>query len=321
MMVERRNIILKLGGSTIAVKNDSIAEKDFYRILSGTSSESKDPTTIINECSGYIKWNELERLAEGIKKTRNQVDDLIIVHGAGIFGHALVSYYLHQERATREFIGWPKTILTVSIQNLYIVNFLQHIGIPAISIPPHVAFEGFGASFDGVVTRNATLKTEVIENMLYRGYVPVLYGDMIIDKAGQFRVLSGDTILPILVRELGGIDEVIGISSFPPEVDREIAVYTRDPLDLDAKIIRKIFVSPIGIPTVQLENGQILPLKEMLHSSSDLGTDVTGKMFGKVKDFIECARFGVKGRIIGPNHLLKAIDQEEVGTEIIPEQT
>jgi isopentenyl phosphate kinase len=319
---ERRNVILKLGGSAIAVKGDPVAEQEFYELLSMEKNQQISPKEAIAGAGKFLKWEVLEDLSSSILELRKQVDDLIIVHGAGIYGHALVSHFMHAARFEREFIGWPKTIATVTLQNLYIVNWLQSIGVPAIPFPPHVVFEGFWASFDGIVARNATMKNDdILISMLYRGYVPVLFGDMVTDKAGQFRVLSGDTLIPILVRELGGIDLVIAVSSFPPEVEREVAVYTKDPTDPNAIPIRKIFVSQIGNPTAQLENGMILPLQEALGLSTQKGTDVTGKMTAKVEELIECARHGVPGRILGPKQLLEALKDGPVGTEITPELT
>lgn len=320
-MPERRNVILKLGGSCIAVKGDPVAEQEFHKLLSIEKNQQMSPQEVIAGAGKFLKWSALDDLSKGILEIRQQVDDLIIVHGAGIFGHALVSYFIHEERSRREFVGWPRTILMVTLQNTYIVSWLQSIGVPAIPIAPHVMFEGLGSSFDGVVARNATMNAEVIENMLYRGYVPVLFGDMIIDKAGQFRVLSGDTLLPILVREIGGIDLVAGVSSFPPGLEREVAVYTANPDDPNANLIRKIFVSQIGNPTVQLDNGEILPLQEALGLSAQNGSDVTGKMNAKVKDLIECARLGVPGRILGPKQLHKVLLDSPIGTEIVPELT
>ncbi|MFX0115400.1 MAG: hypothetical protein ACFFB3_12695 [Candidatus Hodarchaeota archaeon] len=320
-MPERRNVILKLGGSAIAVKGDPVIEQEFYELLGLANTNPVDTQEMVSGAGKFLKWDILENLSMGILELRKQVDDLIIVHGAGIYGHALVSRFMHETRSKREFSGWPKTIAMVTLQNLYIVTWLQSIGVPAIPFSPHVAFEGFGTSFDGVVTRNATMNARIIENMLYRGYVPVLFGDMVIDKAGQFRVLSGDTLLPILVRELGGIDLVIGVSSFPPGVDREVAVYTKDPTDPKAIPIRKIFVGQIGSPTAQLDNGTILPLQEALGMHSQNGSDVTGKMAAKVQDLIECARHGVPGRILGPKQLLEALGDAPIGTQIAPELT
>lgn len=319
-MPERRNVILKLGGSTIAIKGDPELEKEFYDFLGLGTGGKIDTKDVIGRAGKFLKWDILEELSDGILQFRKQVDDLIIVHGAGIFGHALVSHFMHEARSQREFTGWPKTIAMVTLQNLYVVSWLQSIGVPAIPFSPHVAFEGLRASFDGVVTHNATMRTDdILINMLYRGYVPVLFGDMVTDKAGQFRVLSGDTLLPILVREIGGIDLVVGVSSFPPGVEKEVAVYTKDPTDPQAIPIRKIFVAQIGTPTAQLDNGKILPLQEALGFVAHKGSDVTGKMAAKVKDLIECARFGVPGKIVGPKQLLEALTDAPIGTHIVPE--
>ena len=318
-MTVRKSLILKLGGSAIATKGDPIAEQEFYELVGVGKSKFTDSRKVIDGGGRFLRWEILDQLSEGILTIRKQVDDFIIVHGAGIFGHALVSHFLKEERSIRESIGWPKTILMVSLQNLYVVNWLQSIGIPAIPFPPHVAFEGIrNESSEDVVAHDAALKTELIRNILIRGYVPVLFGDMIIDKVGRFRVLSGDTILPILVRELGKVDNVVGVSSFPSELERDVAVYTQDPSNPNAKPIRKILVVPVGNPIVQLEDGSTMSIEEVLGSSTQRGTDVTGKMIAKVKDLIECARLGVPSRIVGPTQLAKALTDLPIGTKIIP---
>ena len=103
--------ILKLGGSIIT-KKDSSSEVDF---------------------------DNLRRIAKEIKKAN--VNDLIIVHGAGSFGHPPAKKYAIGEKFSKDEypkkrIGFCLTENEVKKLNMFVCEVLIAEGIPAVAICP-----------------------------------------------------------------------------------------------------------------------------------------------------------------------------------------
>src|SRR5512141_432634 len=112
-MYNTRPIILKIGGSAITDKTGELAAK----------------TEIIN------------RLAEEIK--RADLDNLIIVHGGGSFGHQTAKKYNlkdgYQDDPTRKF-GFAETHHIMKVLNGLVMDALIWHEIPAVSIAPSSCF-------------------------------------------------------------------------------------------------------------------------------------------------------------------------------------
>ena len=108
-MNEAKPVILKIGGSAITDKTGELAAK----------------TEIIN------------RLAEEIK--RADLDNLIIVHGGGSFGHPTAAKYGikdgYKEDPTQK-LGFAETHHVMTVLNGLVMDALIWHEIPAISIAP-----------------------------------------------------------------------------------------------------------------------------------------------------------------------------------------
>ena len=106
---EAKPVILKIGGSAITDKTGELAAK----------------TEIIN------------RLAEEIK--RADLDNLIIVHGGGSFGHPTAAKYGikdgYKEDPTQK-LGFAETHHVMTVLNGLVMDALIWHEIPAISIAP-----------------------------------------------------------------------------------------------------------------------------------------------------------------------------------------
>ncbi len=83
-----------------------------------------------------FKTETMDKLAENIKKANKQI---IIVHGAGSFGHILAKEYeLNQGYKRLEQIkGFSLTHEKVQELNSLVLQSLQKNDIPAVSISPH----------------------------------------------------------------------------------------------------------------------------------------------------------------------------------------
>lgn len=260
-------IILKLGGSVI------------------TKKEEETPT---------INRDNLERITREISESRNI--ELIIVHGAGSYGHPYAREYGIGEKIEnsnelkRKKSGFSLIHQSVNELNILLCQELINLGLPSISLPPS-AF---------ITTRNKrieTADTTLIHKYLQKGFIPVLFGDVVLDEdpSIQMAVLSGDQIINQLARELKPERVILAT-----DVD---GIYDKNPKKYpDAKLLEKIS-SPDQIETGK---GNII--------------DVTGGMGGKIKELINLLDWGVESEIINANQqglLKKALEGQEVqGTTI-----
>ncbi|WP_342304368.1 isopentenyl phosphate kinase [Methanolobus sp. ZRKC5] len=196
---------------------------------------------------GAARLNEIERIASEIADFNGK---LIIVHGAGSFGHPQVKRF----GLTGKFDHAGSIITHMSVRelNTMVVKALNSAGVNALPVHPMAC----------AVSENSRIKSmflEQIEEMLANGFVPVLHGDMVMDTELGTSVLSGDQIVPYLAIQMKA--SRIGIGSAEEGV-----------LDNKNEVI----------PHISNENFN--EVKEYLGESSN--TDVTGGMLGKVLELL-----------------------------------
>ncbi len=198
----------------------------------------------ITDKSVYKKFNARlsKRMCEEILKARQK---LIIIHGAGSFGHiSAVKFGLDKPGSIS---GREREIASVMndalILNSRIVDTLNKTGVKAISVAPHSIYKEGIADFG------------IIERLLETGFVPVLYGDIIIS-AGKYRIISGDELALDLARRF--LPESV---AFVTDVD---GIFDRDP-----KVYRNAAL--IG----NIRSGSL--------AISSPSKDATGSMSGKIK--------------------------------------
>jgi isopentenyl phosphate kinase len=263
-------IILKLGGSVITHKNKST------------------PT---------LNHNNLKRLSQEIRKSG--IKNLIIVHGAGSYGHPHAREYQigekigNQAELEKARIGFSITQQAVKELNLAVCRALTLEGIPAVSLSP--------SSF--ITTQNKRIKqigTELIKKYLKQDFVPVLYGDVVLEEDSDYKiaVLSGDQITTYLALHLKAERVILGT-----DVN---GIYNQNP---------KIH------PHAQLIS--LVRSKKDLNFPGESDTlDVTGGMEGKLSELLVLAEKGIESEIINANQegiLEKTLKGERViGTRISP---
>jgi isopentenyl phosphate kinase len=147
----------------------------------------------ITEKEGFKKarLNEIRKLAQAIAEVwKNGMRDIVLVHGAGSFGHALVLKHSINEGVNTDDqkLGYADTHAACSELSLLIVNALIDEGIPAISISPSALIKQSNK-------RIIEFREDVITEYLSKGYLPVLYGDMVPDDKLGGSVCSGDQIM------------------------------------------------------------------------------------------------------------------------------
>ncbi|MCL2476800.1 isopentenyl phosphate kinase [Candidatus Bathycorpusculum sp.] len=264
-MNDANPIILKLGGSAITDK----------------TAEATPRTEIINQ------------LAEEIK--RADLDNLIVVHGGGSFGHPAAAKYAikdgYKEDPTQRF-GFAETHHMMTVLNGLVMDSLIWHEIPALSIAPSSCF----------ITENG--KVKAFDDTVFRAmskiiYTPVLYGDVVFDDKMGFTILSGDQLVAYLALKYKAKKIVIGVD-------------TDGLFDSDPK------TNPDAKPYKALNLKELKELQPKLGKAQ--GTDVTGGMAGKIAELIPAVEAGIHITVTGATKRLSIYraltDQSVLGTEI-----
>lgn len=235
-------VIVKLGGSVITDKAKS---------------------------HGVFRRKVVERLALEIRSAKRQKDfDLIIVHGAGSFGHPLAKKYnLHKgylgSESSEGFALVKKGMfeLTMLIWQVFADADLVSCVVEPSSLI--IGSKGKIKSFD----------TEFIENLLSKKITPVLFGDAVFDEKMGFSIISGDLMVSYLAKKFKA-NRVIFVSDVDGVFDKNPKVYN------DAKLIGEVN-----------EKNYKKIIKNMEIYNKD---DISGEMKGKILSI----RDGLKGNIV-----------------------
>ena len=264
-MNESKPVILKIGGSAITDKTGELAAK----------------TEIIN------------RLAEEIK--RADLDDLIIVHGGGSFGHPTAAKYGikdgYREDPTQK-LGFAETHHVMTVLNGLVMDALIWHEVPAISIAPSSC----------IITENGKIKffdETVVRAMEKLLFTPVMYGDAVLDDKLGFTILSGDQLVAYLAIKYKASKIVLGVD-------------TDGLFDVDPK------TNPNAKPYKHLTLEELKQIQPKICKAA--GTDITGGMAGKIAELIPAIEQGVRVTITGATKALSIYraltDQSVMGTEI-----
>jgi isopentenyl phosphate kinase len=256
--------VLKLGGSVI--------------------TDKKKPST--------PNLRAIERLANEI--SRAQVSSLILVHGGGSFGHPVAERYRIAEGFSEpsQIVGFSETHRAMTELNNLVMKALISHNIPAVEVQPSSC----------VVTkagRILNMELRPLKKMLKMGFVPVLYGDAVLDLEKGFAILSGDQLVSSLAIKLDAKQVVMGVD--------EDGLYTADP---------KVDSSAHLIDHTTLE--ELNSLKHKIGRSK--ATDVTGGMLGKMVELTAAIKHNIPALIVNatkPKRVYKALKGENVKGTII----
>lgn len=155
--------------------------------------------SVITDKEGYKKPSpeHIARMAKVVAEVWKKGErDLIVVHGAGSFGHPVVIKHGINEGVKDDShkLGYADTHAACSELSLMLTKALIGEGIPAISIPP-------SAIISQKKKRIEKFHDDVVREYLSAGYLPVLYGDMVPDSELGGSVCSGDQIMAWLGRK------------------------------------------------------------------------------------------------------------------------
>ena len=255
-------IILKLGGSLITDKSKQFA----------------------------VREEVLQRLAQEIKEAA--IDELIIVHGGGSFGHPIADRYDLQEgfKNQEQIEGIVQTRKAMDELSRSVINAFHEHKLPVVAIQP-------SANITCKSGRIEDINTDVIKKFLELGTIPVLFGDVVLDIDLGFCILSGDQIISFLAEKFEA-DRVI----LAADVD---GVFDKNPKKFDdAKLMPEIKSTDAGVlDRLKTQEG-----------------DVTGGIKGKLAEIMALAKKGTPSQIINalePKRLEKALRGEEVTGTVV----
>ena len=270
-------IILKIGGSILT-------EKD--------SAEPK------------VDFNNLNRIADEIgdsfyadNVSNDLIDGLVIVHGAGSFGHPPAKKYrigepFEMKDYLSKRIGFSEVQNEMKKLNSQVCEALISRGIPAVAIPPSAFITSHNK-------RIYDCNLEPLKTYIDEGFVPVLFGDVVLDDELKIAVISGDQVLQYIAKFLKSDRIVLG-----SDVD---GVYTKNPKTHDDAI----------------HIDRVSSIEDIKFLESTTNVDVTGGMVGKVKELLDLAEYGINSEIINANEegaISKALQGKKVrGTKISKE--
>ena len=175
--------------------------------------------SVISNKKNYRDYRE--SVVRGIAKNLPK-EDLIVVHGAGSFGHILADEF----KITDGFeewkrLGFAKIERDMLDLNLRILDALVSEDIPAVSMPPH--------SF---ITMGKSINLDIFDFLLEHGFVPLTFGDAVFDVKKGINILSGDILMMELAKRYRP-DKTI----FLTDVD---GIYTGPPDREDSSLIREL---------------------------------------------------------------------------------
>ena len=219
---------------------------------------------------------------------------LVVVHGAGSFGHIIArEHRLHEGYRDDSQLKQVAVVQRdVRELNVRVIEALIDNEVRAVSVPPAAA-----AAFDrGSVT---TFDPSLFHRLIGLGLSPVTFGDVVPDDTMRFSICSGDLMMEELARHLKP-----RLAVFCADVD---GVFTSDPkVEGDAELIPSLDREAIG---------------RMMLGSSDR-PDVTGGMRGKMERMLAIAEHCEKCIILNgdvPDRLKGALTGTEIpSTTVLP---
>jgi isopentenyl phosphate kinase len=236
-----------------------------------------------------FKKDVLDNLAKQIKNSKKEI---ILVHGAGSFGHILAKKYnLNQGYKNNDQIqGFSLTHAKVQKLNSFVLDSLHENGIPAVSLPPHNILKLKNHKF-------SSFNHSIFNDYLKLGITPVTFGDVVLDEKLGFSICSGDLLMQILS------------DCFKPEkaifIIDEDGLYTSNPkINKNAEFINSITIEKL----------------KKLAVSADKHDDVTGGMGGKIDTIKNISKLGIDTVLLNgnkPDRLFKVLIGEDTKSTTI----
>lgn len=150
--------------------------------------------SVITDKSQYKKFNK-EQTARLCREIAESGRSVMIVHGAGSYGHVLAKRYAIQNGLVDFAQVSPAAMVHHDAMELglLVTSELMAVGIPAASLSP-------GSCFVMDEGRLVVNDDEVIRRMSHVGIMPVTHGDVVMDRQKGFAIVSGDELMEVMAR-------------------------------------------------------------------------------------------------------------------------
>lgn len=230
-----------------------------------------------------------QRVVGEVAQARRPV---VLLHGAGSFGHPFVKRFGIGQAPYdgAKLVGVSQTLTGLSYLAAEVLGLASEAGLRVIPVPLHLE-----PTKKGSIAKHVA---DQVTRLLEEGFTPVLHGTLVRDDETGWRVLSADEILANLAARLKPAACI-----FATDVD---GLHERDP---------KQFPGAKLVPVVRTKG----PLVFSDTSTAASGTDVTGRMEGKLVHAREASRHAPTLLVNGtaPGRLMAAVQgRPVVGTRI-----
>ncbi len=246
--------------------------------------------SVITDKTCYLTFRA-DVLARLVREIVSSGQDVIIVHGAGSFGHVLASEHRIQDGYANDsqVPAAAKIMEDVRDLNLRVIRVLNEGGLPSASLPPSAVATLKNGKLD-------ELDVDLFRRYLKAGISPVTFGDVALDSERRFGICSGDQLMERLSKEFRP-ERVVFVS----DID---GVFTADPAtDPGATLME----------AVDRKTLDSLPRTQRC-------ADVTGSIFGKIETMLRIASWGGDAVVLNgqvPGRLEAALRGEAVkGTRV-----
>jgi isopentenyl phosphate kinase len=224
-------------------------------------------------------------------------DRFVLVHGGGSFGHPVAKQYEinngKNDAIPDQQLGFSLTHQAMAELNQTIVGKLLDHGIPAYPVQTSAVFMIESG-------RVATGFPSVIDNLLDERFMPVLYGDSVLDAGQGYGIMSGDAIV---VELANGLQNEVHRIVYLLDVD---GLYDKNPkLHEDATLIPEVFVKD-GELFVQISD-EMVPLADHV-LTVDSSIDVTGGIMNKINELCRITRRGIEAFLINGHDPTSMVD-------------
>ena len=252
--------------------------------LGGSLLTDKDKPYSIRE---DVVKSAIQQIIDANKK-------LILIHGGGSFGHPLAKEYSISaginSSIPHQILGLTKTHQSMNNFNSYLINLFLENKYPALSIQASSIFIKDSLKI-------STQSIDIIETALDLNILPILYGDIILDKQGSFSIISGDQIIFELCENLKKyqISKVI----FVMETDG-IYINDEDPKQKSIRLATKLYLG-------DLENLNLADLGQKI--------DVTGGIQGKINSIKEICKYNIPVQLLNglkEGYIYKSLKNEMI---------
>ncbi len=208
-------IVLKIGGSIITKKDVN----EFPLEISEIKEKADD----------YIKYDVIRRIGKEIKEVLKEKNiQLILVNGAGPFGHFLVKH----DRPDNE-VRW-----SVKYLNEKLVSEFRKTGLDTVSVVPSESCEFVNGEF------NVSRLWKSTNAIIKKDKIPSTYGDVL----NNGKIISGDDLVVLLAKQWRA-DKIIAAT----DVD---GVFTKNPhIHKDAELIKALNIddNSIGYTKIKID--------------------------------------------------------------------